>query len=112
MILHESCSKRKTTPPAALTADLGLYGYGPGYGPPVRSDAPHVVRVADWLRANPPARPVSSYYLKHQIENALRTYTANGEAILAALAVGLDVVRIPRTPNAMIGPGRRKAVRP
>ena len=68
--------------------------------------AEEFVRATVWLEDEVTngrlVRARGSYTLKHEAEDATRGYISNGVLIAAAISLGLKVVRVPETPNAMI----------
>jgi hypothetical protein len=69
--------------------------------------AEEFVRAAVWLETEVThgrlVRARGSYNLKHEAEDATGGYISNGVLIAAAISLGLKVVPVPGTPNAMIG---------
>jgi hypothetical protein len=67
-------------------------------------DIAHLSRVVAWLQRWPRTKSVnrrapSSYVMKHIVERDLDEYVSNGEFILAALIVGLQIRRHLNHPN-------------
>ncbi|MBL8252111.1 MAG: hypothetical protein JNJ76_00730 [Candidatus Competibacter sp.] len=108
------CLRRKAELAERLDAFLmenPALGYG---GFDVDTDWPasrydEVWRAAVWLSgfearaARPKCSGCSSYYLKHVAEKATNGYIGNGSMIAAAWLSGIQVSRIPKSPNASIG---------
>lgn len=108
---REECERRKAAIAERLDAFLletPALGYG-GFGahndwPPCRHD--EVWRAAVWLSGFQRVdhkKGCSSYWLKHVAEKATNGYVGNGSMIAAALLSGIQVNRLPKSPNAAIG---------